>query len=58
MGMRCNHGTNVAGVIGMAKDNGKCGVGVAYHSTITGEKLSARARVLMCSCKRYTILLL
>lgn len=32
-----SHGTSVAGEIGMSKDNDKCGVGVAYQSTITGE---------------------
>ena len=31
-----NHGTAVAGIIGMSKDNDVCGVGVAYSSTITG----------------------
>ena len=31
------HGTSVAGEIGMAKDNGICGVGIAYQSTITGQ---------------------
>ncbi len=31
------HGTSVAGVIAMAKDNAECGVGVAYMSTITGQ---------------------
>ena len=31
-----DHGTSVAGVIAMVKDNEKCGVGIAYHSTITG----------------------
>ena len=30
------HGTAVAGIIAMSKDNGVCGVGVAYGSTITG----------------------
>ena len=31
-----SHGTSVAGEIGMAKDNGVCGLGIAYQSTITG----------------------
>ena len=31
-----NHGTNVAGVIAMEKDNGICGIGVAYQSSVTG----------------------
>ena len=30
------HGTQCAGIIGMAKDNNKCGVGVAYNSKIAG----------------------
>ncbi len=33
---RDSHGTNVAGVIAMAKSNDDCGIGVAYQSTITG----------------------
>jgi kexin len=33
---RRNHGTNVAGQIGMEKGNGFCGVGIAYNSFITG----------------------
>ncbi len=37
-GRREQHGTNSAGVVGMEKGNGKCGVGVAYHSFITGEQ--------------------
>ena len=35
-GKRANHGTNCAGIIAMEKSNNKCGVGVAYHSSITG----------------------
>ena len=35
-GKRENHGTNCAGIIAMEKSNNKCGVGVAYHSSITG----------------------
>lgn len=31
-----SHGTLVSGVIAMEKDDGTCGVGVAYQSTITG----------------------
>ncbi len=31
-----DHGTCCAGVIAMNKSNDHCGVGVAYHSTITG----------------------
>lgn len=33
------HGTNCAGVVAMAKDNGKCGVGVAYSARIGGIKV-------------------
>lgn len=33
---RDNHGTSCAGVVAMAKSNGKCGVGVAYESWIAG----------------------
>lgn len=31
------HGTKCAGIVGMAKDNGKCGVGVSYNSKIAGK---------------------
>ena len=31
-----SHGTMCAGVIGMAKGNGRCGVGVAYNAHIGG----------------------
>ena len=31
-----NHGTSCAGVIGMEKDNHKCGVGVAYNAKLAG----------------------
>ncbi len=31
-----DHGTCCAGEIAMVKNNGHCGVGVAYQSTITG----------------------
>ena len=30
------HGTGVAGIIGMEKNNHVCGIGVAYNSFITG----------------------
>ena len=33
------HGTSVAGVIAMVKDNKKCGVGIAHNSRITGVRL-------------------
>ena len=33
-----SHGTKCAGVIGMVKSNGYCGVGVAYESNIGGMK--------------------
>ena len=36
-GQREDHGTSCAGEIAMVKDNGVCGVGVAYQSSITGE---------------------
>ena len=32
-----SHGTSCAGEVGMAKDNGHCGVGVAYNARIGGE---------------------
>lgn len=35
-GIRESHGTNVAGEVAMEKQNGVCGVGVAYNSFITG----------------------
>ena len=31
-----DHGTACAGIVAMAKDNGQCGVGVAYNSNIGG----------------------
>ena len=31
-----SHGTMCAGVIGMAKSNARCGVGVAHHARIGG----------------------
>ena len=31
------HGTSCAGEVAMAKDNGNCGVGVAYNSNVGGE---------------------
>lgn len=34
-----SHGTNCAGEIAMVKDNNKCGVGVAYESSIGCEYL-------------------
>ena len=30
------HGTKCAGIISMAKDNKKCGVGIAYDTKIAG----------------------
>ena len=36
-GQRDDHGTGCAGEIAMVKNNNVCGVGVAYHSSITGE---------------------
>ena len=44
------HGTFVAGVIGMEKSNGVCGVGVAYNSHITGSILH-----LVKYCAKYKI---
>ena len=35
-GEREEHGTSVAGEIGMEKGNDVCGIGVAYNSFITG----------------------
>lgn len=32
-----SHGTSCAGIIGMGKDNYKCGVGVAYNVKIAGQ---------------------
>ena len=31
-----HHGTSCAGVVAMAKDNGYCGVGVAYDINLVG----------------------
>ena len=38
---RDNHGTSCAGIIAMAKNNGVCGVGVAYESQIAGKQMIA-----------------
>ena len=35
-GRQNNHGTSCAGEIAMVKNNGVCGVGVAYNSKIAG----------------------
>ena len=35
-----SHGTECAGQVGMVKDNGKCGVGIAHNSRIGGLKLN------------------
>lgn len=35
-GQREAHGTSCAGEIAMGKDNGVCGVGVAYEAKIAG----------------------
>ena len=35
-GRQDNHGTSCAGEIAMVKNNGVCGVGVAYDSKIAG----------------------
>ena len=42
---RSQHGTSVAGIIAMVKDNNKCGVGIAYNCKITGEKSVHRSFV-------------
>ena len=34
--LRYAHGTQVAGIITAARDNGVCGVGGAYDATLTG----------------------
>lgn len=34
--MNCSHGTRCAGEVAAARDNGVCGVGVAYDSKIAG----------------------
>lgn len=33
----CSHGTRCAGEVAAARDNGICGVGVAYDSKIAGK---------------------
>ncbi len=43
-GLFSSHGTSVAGVVGMAKGNGICGVGVAYDASITGETIESFTR--------------
>ena len=40
-GQREDHGTSCAGEIAMVKNNGVCGVGVAYQSSITGGQVSS-----------------
>ena len=37
------HGTSCAGVLAKAKNNGVCGVGVAYHSKVAGIRLLSGA---------------
>lgn len=32
-----SHGTRCAGEVAAARDNGVCGVGVAYHSKVAGK---------------------
>jgi len=46
-GQRHDHGTGCAGEIAMVKNNNVCGVGVAYHSSITGEGLGIAAGLLL-----------
>ena len=46
-GQRHDHGTGCAGEIAMVKNNNVCGVGVAYHSSITGEGLGIVAGFLL-----------
>lgn len=42
-GQREDHGTSCAGEIAMVKNNGVCGVGVAYQSSITGGQVEQGA---------------
>lgn len=37
LGSTYSHGTRCAGEVAAARDNGVCGVGVAYDSKIAGE---------------------
>lgn len=48
-GTRNAHGTNCAGVIAMKKNNDKCGVGIAYESTVTGRLSICVETLLNCS---------
>ena len=35
-----SHGTSVAGIVGAAKDNDICGVGIAYEVNLGGKDMS------------------
>ena len=48
-GVLDDHGTAVAGIVGMGKDNDVCGVGVAYGSTITGLRLGHLLANFVCA---------
>jgi hypothetical protein len=46
----CSHGTRCAGEVAAARDNGVCGVGVAYDSKIAGDvaRVTGYYVVLLC----------
>ncbi len=39
--MFCSHGTRCAGEVAGARDNGVCGVGVAYDSMVAGKAFAS-----------------
>lgn len=49
-GEREDHGTNVAGEVGMEKGNDICGTGVAFNSFITGYFKKCDAEVISATC--------
>ena len=44
-----SHGTRCAGEVSAARDNGVCGVGIAYNSRVAGQCLTALAPLLFVS---------
>lgn len=43
---KCSHGTRCAGEVSAARDNGVCGVGVAYDSKVAGNLLKSASVVI------------
>ncbi len=49
-GVSPSHGTSCAGEVGMARDNGVCGAGVAYDCNIGGESYAGMASYIITRC--------